>query len=598
MIDKPIIEALASLGTGIAPSFQWSADALSLNDALEGLSVNRLCLPAHCENNDAVIAMAMAMHATETCSTRMDLPQKQFRRIATLGMHFGAMLAEVAQTLDIHERKVVALLEVIQAELDVTSTKPSLQALLVAATCAAKLRSGNCQSVVDACQKILIFSGVNLKVLEIVGNVMDEVMAASATKDYAEIASKLFPDVGPEYEEPPEDEKSTEEMSKSQSAGDPSEPGEQGDDAGAASGESSDSKSGDCDTAVGSSESGENKTEEDQPGNATDTTKDDASEDSSMPETQGQGQSMQAEAGKSGSDDAKPDEGTHADADVESEDSQSETLVAEPQPLTKVEDDGDAVSLLDYDLEGVSGGQGKVADLGLNKLHFAKNQNLVTEIVRLLQSQDKRFTQLRDCGRRIAATKVWRLKRLGDTKIFKHTQKVVGSQVAVEILIDGSGSMKTDLKLACEVALSFGEALQRLTKATSAISIFSGGYGVSQVLKEHGEPVQKGTSKLSTVFASGGTPTGHAMMQRMKLLEAQKQERKLMIVITDGAASNPAIAVAATHLLEERGIEVIGVGLGREGVKIQQYIPNSVCVNELGQLQFALKKVMQTREMS
>ena len=349
---------------------------------------------------------------------------------------------------------------------------------------------------------------------------------------------------------------------------------------------------------MGSSESGENKTEEDQPGSTTDKINDDASEDSSEPETQGQGQSMQAEAGKSGSDDAKPDEGTHADADVESEDSQSETLVAEPQTLTKVEDDGDAVSLLDYDLEGVSGGQGKVADLGLNKLHFAKNQNLVTEIVRLLQSQDKRFTQLRDCGRRIAATKVWRLKRLGDTKIFKHTQKVVGSQVAVEILIDGSGSMKTDLKLACEVALSFGEALQRLTKATSAISIFSGGYGVSQVLKEHGEPVQKGTSKLSTVFASGGTPTGHAMLQRMKLLEAQKQERKLMIVITDGAASNPAIAVAATHLLEERGIEVIGVGLGREGVKIQQYIPNSVCVNELGQLQFALKKVMQTREMS
>ena len=88
------------------------------------------------------------------------------------------------------------------------------------------------------------------------------------------------------------------------------------------------------------------------------------------------------------------------------------------------------------------------------------------------------------------------------------------------------------------------------------------------------------------------------MLQRMKLLEAQKQERKLMIVITDGAASNPAIAVAATHLLEERGIEVIGVGLGREGLKIQQYIPNSVCINELGQLQFALKKVMQTREMS
>ena len=38
-----------------------------------------------------------------------------------------------------------------------------------------------------------------------------------------------------------------------------------------------------------------------------------------------------------------------------------------------------------------------------------------------------------------------------------------------------------------------------------------------------------------------------AMLQRMKLLEAQKQERKLMIVITDGAASNPAIAVAAAR---------------------------------------------------
>ena len=596
MIDKPIIEALASLGTGTAPSFQWSADALSLNDALEGLSVNRLCLPAHCENNDALIAMAMAMHATKTCSTRMDLPQKQFRRIATLGMHFGAMLADVAQTLDILELKVVALLEVIQADLDVTSTKPSLQALLVASTCAAKLPSGACQNVVDVCQKILIHSSVNPKVLEIVGNVMDEVMTANATKDYAEIASKLFPDVGPEYEDQPEDEMSKDESSNTPSEGAPSESGDQGDNAGAAGNESCDSPDGDSEAGAGSTEMEEAAAEADQPGSTTDISKDEAGEDGSEADTHGQ--LKQAESGASGSDDTKTGEGKQPDTEVESEEPKSEKSLEKPEALTQVEDEGDAVGLLDYDFEGVSGGHGKVEDPGLNKLQFAKNQNLVTEIVRLLQSQDKRFTELRDCGRRIAATKVWRLKRLGDTKIFKHSQKVVGSQVAVEILVDGSASMKTGLKLACEVALSFGEALQRLTKATSAISIFSGGYGVSQVLKEHGDPVQKGTSKLSTVFASGGTPTGHAMLQRMKLLETQKQERKLMIVITDGEASNPAIAVAATHLLEERGIEVIGIGIGREGVKIQQYIPNSVCINELGQLQFALKKVMQTREMA
>ena len=97
------------------------------------------------------------------------------------------------------------------------------------------------------------------------------------------------------------------------------------------------------------------------------------------------------------------------------------------------------------------GGTNEIKDtVSVNKLQFAKNQSLVSELVRILQSEDKRTTSIQDRGRKIVANKAWRLRKLGDARIFKQTSKVVGSQIAVELLIDASLSMGNHIKLACE----------------------------------------------------------------------------------------------------------------------------------------------------
>ena len=580
MIEKAIIEALASLGTGNAPRFQWSADALSLKDAIDGLAVNRMRLPQACDESesDAVLALAIGLHYTKVNTARHELPLKAMRRVATLSMHFGAMLAEVAH---IHDRKVAALLVHILAGQDVTNEKPSLQNLLVAASCAAKLHPGRMPAIEDVCQGMLIPAGSNLQVLAMVGAVMDSVQTAETTRDFAAIAECIFPDVGEEC------------------ADEALEEGEQGDSENMDGPSASTSPSSavecqgqpsDADSANTSKEPGlEHSTEQNAGGGSEDQKSKEASAGAGQEELHSP---LQEE----------PSKGKTCN-DVDANDSH----LCEVLCLDELDGHATVVPTQTANMEEQGGGSvpGGNGDASTHRGKsrdtpeiFAKNQNLVCEILRLLQSMDKRHTSLERQGRRISTKHVWRLKKLGDSRIFKQTTKVEGSQIAVEILVDGSGSMGSDLKVACEVSLSFCDALQRMPKSTSAVSIFSGDDGVSTVVKEHGQNVQKVQSKLSLVSAGGGTPTGAAMLNRLLPLLAQRQERKLMIVITDGLARNVNSAQAAVKYANHQGVQVIGIGIGTQGRAVKSFIPDAFNINSLEELGGALRNLMRNQVLA
>ncbi|MEQ6436317.1 VWA domain-containing protein [Comamonas sp. w2-DMI] len=579
MIEKAIIEALASLGTGNAPRFQWSADALSLKDCIDGLAINRMRLPRHCEESesDALLALAMGLHYTKVKTTRIDLPAKAMRRVAALSMHFGAMIAEVAH---IHDRKVAALLVSVLNGQDVTSDKPSMQNLLVAASCASKLPPGRFPDIEVSCQGLLVSAGSNQQILEMVGKVMDSVQTAEVTKDYADIAAQLFPDVGGECSDQSDDETESEE---SVQIDDPRGNATPSSDA-YASGEPQD-------TALTGEASGIGQ-EQDSEGNQGDPVG--ASDDA------GAGLESQEPVAKAERIDVPVESEERENSNYSQQNEADDALNAlTGMALSIHSEEQESESNCKALLAGITGDSSKRENLvQKNGDFFAKNQNLVSEILRMLQSLDKRHNTLERQGRRISTKHVWRLKKLGDTKIFKHTTKVVGSQVAVEILVDGSGSMGAGLKVACEVSISFCDALQRLPKSSSAVSIFSGDVGVSEVVKEHGESVHKVRSKLSFITASGGTPTGAAILKRLVPLMAQRQERKLMVIITDGQARNTQVAQAAVLHAEALGVEIIGIGIGVHGKAIKTFIPEAITINNLGELQGALRRSLQNQVLA
>ena len=648
MIDKPIIEALASLGTGIAPRFHWDADALSLKSAIDSLAVNRLSLPGACDNYDALMAMAMGQHLTKVLTERHELPQKQFRRVATLAMQFGAALVEIALTLKGHQQKVVALLNAAQTSDPLLNEKPTLQTLLIAATCASKMPEGEATEVILACQKLLMVAGGKQELITLVGNVMDAVQTAESTKDFAQIAGSLFPDVGESCQDDDEGETDSQphddqKQPQTQPA-DSNEPGETGD---KAEGEPSDSKSGEPDEAAQEVEVGEKSgqrsdaqgSESDadtSAGAGTQPATESATDKDVEEEVQGQSDQDNCESGNQSQEPERADESSEevnsaknfseqgSEDDAESQELEEEAAAestntqgdeaeqtseensqaqegaaANDKPESKEEGEAEAEGAETLLEKLTKGGFSEIKDSAAgSKLQFAKNQSLVSELVRILQSEDKRTTSIQDRGRKIAANKIWRFKKLGDARIFKQTNKVVGSQIAVELLIDASGSMGSHLTLACEVGLSFCDALQRLTKASSAMSLFAGRVGVSRVLKEHGEGFSKIAPKLTSVAAGGGTPTGFAMMQRLEVLVRQAQERKLMVVITDGAANDFRSVLQSMKYAEDNGIDVIGIGLGLEGRVIKTYIENSLNILSLNDLQPAIRALMSKRALA
>ena len=215
---------------------------------------------------------------------------------------------------------------------------------------------------------------------------------------------------------------------------------------------------------------------------------------------------------------------------------------------------------------------------------------LVSALLMALQSKRKRNTGLASAGPRVAANRLWRLKAMGDTLVFRKPAERDGMDMAVEILLDRSSSMDTKnrITVARDVTMALATALNRMTGVQSAVDVFPGYGSAAHSILPFGGMLNKAREEMRAVFASGGTPLAEALAIVRPVLLQQRKRRKVLVVITDGKPQNHQLAMCQLHMCREMGIEVYAIGIG---VDVEDLIPASTMVEAVEELPGAVTKI-------
>jgi cobaltochelatase CobT len=154
-------------------------------------------------------------------------------------------------------------------------------------------------------------------------------------------------------------------------------------------------------------------------------------------------------------------------------------------------------------------------------------------------------------------------------QIFLTYQRKPAINTAVHILLDSSASMRTRIGLATRCCHAVAQALAQVGISVG-ITAFPGEQHASVVpLLRHGDRVH---SNL-LVEAGGGTPLSESLWWVLQRLTSLREERKIVLIITDGCPDNPATVKEAIKAADALGLEIHGLGI--DASQILQILPHS-----------------------
>ena len=191
---------------------------------------------------------------------------------------------------------------------------------------------------------------------------------------------------------------------------------------------------------------------------------------------------------------------------------------------------------------------------------------------------------------------------------FKELKKIDTTNVAIELLIDLSGSMDSRIKTAKLSVIAISEALSELgfhfevtgftsvrsekVRARTRLMGDSGRYNRTTEALKHFIFKKFGNSNMNGITnmrVSEQNVDGESVRWAAKRLADQKQKRKILMVFSDGAPcadSNTFLLEKdlkeSVYMIEKSGIEVVGVGIQTSSVK--SYYKNNIVVNDLSDL--------------
>ena len=211
-------------------------------------------------------------------------------------------------------------------------------------------------------------------------------------------------------------------------------------------------------------------------------------------------------------------------------------------------------------------------------------------------SQDNRNHAKRQ-GLRVATHRL-AASQAGESRLFIQRQPRIAPNAAVHLLVDISGSMGKPIgegnrkyfHVANEAALALAMALEGIPGVVPAVSYFP---GIHQDVSIALLPKQSVRHRAACFDQKprGCTPMAQAMWFAANSLLAQKQKRKLMIVLTDGDPDD----WAATHDIVDRcrrsGFELLGIGIQTRSV--EKFFPQSIVINDVKDLKRELFEVTQ-----
>lgn len=181
---------------------------------------------------------------------------------------------------------------------------------------------------------------------------------------------------------------------------------------------------------------------------------------------------------------------------------------------------------------------------------------------------------------------------VGNPRIFRRESVQSGLNTAVHILLDCSGSMDgVAIVLARQACFAVAKALEGIKGVNPAVTVFPAFSARPAVfpLIRHGEKV----TEHFRVTASGGTPLAPALWWVLQTLYVQVENRKIILILTDGAPDAVQPCEYAIRQAERLGVETYGIGIKSNAVS--QFLANrSRVIAALSELAPAMFELLQT----
>lgn len=218
----------------------------------------------------------------------------------------------------------------------------------------------------------------------------------------------------------------------------------------------------------------------------------------------------------------------------------------------------------------------------------ANTSRLRAQMMGLIQSHDLGTNSVRRQGRRLNSSKLHRVLA-GDMNVFKGASQEQRPNTAIHFLGDLSGSMGTiNADVAKEAVLSLCMALDAVDGVSIEASYFLGSerQPVYTAL-HHGQRVAQ-RQQAFDVLSDGSTPMAEAIWYAAFSLSKRPEVRKMIFVFTDGKPNNPGATIDIIGRCKDQGIELFGIGIGREGRCIKDFFSQSTVINSVGDLKSTL----------
>lgn len=212
---------------------------------------------------------------------------------------------------------------------------------------------------------------------------------------------------------------------------------------------------------------------------------------------------------------------------------------------------------------------------------MASSAQLRAKLASAMEAQARKRDVLKVSGRRMDGGAAHRL--FTDGRIFKRERTLREVNTAVLVLMDVSGSMSTANRIyeARKAALAISAGVHQIHGCKVAAAAFP----EIVVLKEFDEQPRPVSGRF-TINPRGSTPMAEAMIWGATRLATRKEERKMLMVVTDGDPNDGHSVRELIKLYARSAIEVIGVGIQHPAVKC--LFEKNVVVNSLEELPVAM----------
>jgi len=238
-----------------------------------------------------------------------------------------------------------------------------------------------------------------------------------------------------------------------------------------------------------------------------------------------------------------------------------------------------------------------LGDEAILTLSASESAQIRARLRGMVQSSQDNRNHAKRHGLRVATHRL-AASQAGESRLFIQRQPRIAPNAAVHLLVDISGSMGKPIgegnrkyfHVANEAALALAMALEGIPGVVPAVSYFP---GIHQEVSIALLPKQSVRHRAACFDQKprGCTPMAQAMWFAANSLLAQKQKRKLMIVLTDGDPDD----WAATHDIVDRcrrsGFELLGIGIQTRSV--EEFFPQSIVINDVKDLKRELFEVTQ-----